>query len=56
VTIPEHFTARIERLDQLSLQLYREANIWRARLSPIVLPDRDAYRREPLPIRNARDR
>jgi hypothetical protein len=43
VTIPEDFTARTERLDELSLQLYREANLWRTRLSPIMLADRDAY-------------
>jgi hypothetical protein len=45
VSIPEDFTARIDRLDQLSLQLYREANLWRTRLSPIMLKDRDAYRK-----------
>jgi hypothetical protein len=45
VSIPEGFTARIERLDQLSLQLYREANVWRTRLSPITRADCDAYRK-----------
>jgi hypothetical protein len=42
--VPEDFTARIDRLERLSLKLYREANIWRTRLAPIMLADRDAYR------------
>jgi hypothetical protein len=35
--VPEDFSARIDRLDQLTLKLYHEACLWRPRLSPIMV-------------------